>query len=79
MCRIALAFFLGPLMFGKSDLSEKFFSGHKTDRILRESGALTLPSATMVTRMVVGFQAFLAILALKIVECYGTGIAMGFG
>lgn len=25
VCRIALAFFLGTLMFGKSDLSEKFF------------------------------------------------------
>lgn len=36
-----------------------------------------LPSATMVTRMVVSFQALLATLSLKIVECCGIGICKG--
>lgn len=77
--RITLGYLLVTLMSRESNLGEKLFLVTGLIEYPESSGAFILPSAAMVTMMVVIFQASFDTRSLKIVGCRGIGIAKGCG
>lgn len=75
MFRVSLGHPFVTLMFTKRNLDKRLFLVTGLAEHPESSGTFVLPSATVLTRRVVSFKAFLTSLSLKRVGCYGIGIA----